>query len=218
MNFMANKGGLGEVVYEKLKQDILSGKFSPKDKLNENAIAELYKVSRTPVREALQKLAKEGLVVKKEDGYYVAYLTKEEILKVFEARIALETYIASKVSSIKNLEKIKKLSEIINDLEKIKENNDKIKEIEELINRFHLELAKASDNEFLYEFVEQLLSRLIVTKISSVIVTEMKLSIIERLKKILEELEANNPEMARNEMKNYLEALVDYIKKTVIII
>ncbi|MEM0372941.1 MAG: GntR family transcriptional regulator [Sulfolobaceae archaeon] len=215
---MANKGGLGEVVYEKLKQDILSGKFSPKDKLNENAIAELYKVSRTPVREALQKLAKEGLVVKKEDGYYVAYLTKEEILKVFEARIALETYIASKVSSIKNLEKIKKLSEIINDLEKIKENNDKIKEIEELINRFHLELAKASDNEFLYEFVEQLLSRLIVTKISSVIVTEMKLSIIERLKKILEELEANNPEMARNEMKNYLEALVDYIKKTVIII
>ncbi|MEM4974253.1 MAG: GntR family transcriptional regulator [Sulfolobaceae archaeon] len=215
---MANKGGLGEVVYEKLKQDILSGKFSPKDKLNENAIAELYKVSRTPVREALQKLAKEGLVVKKEDGYYVAYLTKEEILKVFEARIALETYIASKVSSIKNLEKIKKLSEIINDLEKIKENNDKIKEIEELINRFHLELAKASDNEFLYEFVEQLLSRLIVTKISSVIVTEMKLSIIERLKKILEALEANNPEMARNEMKNYLEALVDYIKKTVIII
>jgi len=215
---MTSRGNLGEIVYEKLRQDILSGKFSPKDRLNENAIAEIYKVSRTPVREALQRLAKEGLVVKKEDGYYVTYLTKEDILKVFEARIALETYVVAKLASFKDSEKLKKIEELVSELDKIKNDTSKLKEIEELVNKIHLELTKVADNKFIYEFVEELISRLVVVRITSAIISEMRISIIERLKRILEAIKEGNSDKARDEMKKYLEELMDYIKKTVIIV
>jgi len=215
---MTSRGNLGEIVYEKLRQDILSGKFSPKDRLNENAIAEIYKVSRTPVREALQRLAKEGLVVKKEDGYYVTYLTKEDILKVFEARIALETYVVAKLASFKDSEKLKKIEELVSELDKIKNDTSKLKEIEELVNKIHLELTKVTDNKFIYEFVEELISRLVVVRIASAIVSEMRISITERLKRILEAIKEGNSDKARDEMKKYLEELMDYIKKTVRIV
>jgi DNA-binding GntR family transcriptional regulator len=215
---MATKTSLGEIVYDKLKQDILSGKFAPKDKLNENAIASMYRVSRTPVREALQKLAKEGLVIKKEDGYYVSYLTKEEILKLYDVILALEVHAITKILQAKALDKVKELEEIVNKLDEIKDKEDKIQEFVELANKFHLILTKMSNNEFLYEFIEQALARLTVTRVATVAVSERRLNVLEELKRVLNSIKLSDVEKAKQDIMNHLNGIIEYIKKTIIIV
>ena len=66
--------------YEKLKTAILSGDFSPKERLAEEHLAETLGVSRTPVREALYKLEAEGLIRPlKTRGFVVSGDSKEEM-------------------------------------------------------------------------------------------------------------------------------------------
>ena len=59
---MENKHSLTGVVFNRLREDILSGKYNDNDELKEMAIAKELNVSRTPVREAIRQLEFEGLV------------------------------------------------------------------------------------------------------------------------------------------------------------
>jgi len=79
-----------EPPYDRIKQAILDGTFEPGFALVETAVAEFCGVSRTPVREALSRLEQEGLVKKTERGMTVRERTPEEILDIYEVRIALE--------------------------------------------------------------------------------------------------------------------------------
>jgi len=79
-----------EPPYERIKQAILDGTFEPAVPLVETAVAEFCGVSRTPVREALTRLEQDGLVKKTERGMIVRERTPEEILDIYEVRIALE--------------------------------------------------------------------------------------------------------------------------------
>ena len=63
LNFdLQNHRPLRELVYEELKRQILRGKITPGTRMMEVELAEEMGVSRTPVREAIRKLEKEGLV------------------------------------------------------------------------------------------------------------------------------------------------------------
>lgn len=83
----------GKRVYQQLKASILSGLFSPKERLTEEHLAEQLGVSRTPVREALSKLETEGLVQPlQRRGFIVSGESREEIEELFEIRAILEGY------------------------------------------------------------------------------------------------------------------------------
>ncbi|GLY16967.1 GntR family transcriptional regulator [Kineosporia sp. NBRC 101677] len=77
-------------LFEQVRSDILAGEFGATALLQEVPLAERYKVSRTPVREALARLEHEGLVEKAGRGYRVRSGTPEDVLEVYEARIVLE--------------------------------------------------------------------------------------------------------------------------------
>jgi len=77
-------------VHELLQNDIVNGVFSPGDPLVEVALAERYDVSRTPVREALRKLQADGLVEQFARGYRVTLHSPQDILDLYDVRIALE--------------------------------------------------------------------------------------------------------------------------------
>ena len=76
--------------YERLKEAILSGELVPGQPLVEAVLAEWCEVSRTPIREALSKLQQDGLVQRGERGMVVRQNSPEEILDIYETRIALE--------------------------------------------------------------------------------------------------------------------------------
>ena len=75
-------------VHELLQDDIVSGVFSPGDPLVELALADRYNVSRTPIREALRKLQADGLVEQFARGYRVSQISPQDILDLYDVRIA----------------------------------------------------------------------------------------------------------------------------------
>ena len=82
---------LAERVYQRLREDILSNKYLPKAPLPEEAVASQLNVSRAPVREALRKLAAEGLVTLiRRQGAIVSSLSPQEFLDAYQVREALE--------------------------------------------------------------------------------------------------------------------------------
>ncbi|GLY90343.1 GntR family transcriptional regulator [Actinoallomurus iriomotensis] len=77
-------------VYERLRAEIVAGVFDAGAPLPEVALADRYGTSRTPVREALRRLEQDGLVERGDRGMRVRGRSPEEILEIYEARIALE--------------------------------------------------------------------------------------------------------------------------------
>jgi DNA-binding GntR family transcriptional regulator len=80
-----------DVQYARLRKDILDGVFAPGTILLETALSAKYGVSRTPVREALGRLAQDGLIERSTRGFRIRQRNPEEILEIYEARIALES-------------------------------------------------------------------------------------------------------------------------------
>ena len=80
-----------EFAAQKLREAILLGHLKPGDKLDQNEIAELLGISRSPVRDALRTLAAEGLVeVIPHRGAAVAELSADEVEEIFLIRRILE--------------------------------------------------------------------------------------------------------------------------------
>jgi DNA-binding GntR family transcriptional regulator len=83
---------LGEVVYDRLLSAILSGQLIGGDELSEVTLADQFGVSRTPVREALNRLASDGLV---ENGHNrratVRTITREMVVEIYQVRQCLES-------------------------------------------------------------------------------------------------------------------------------
>jgi DNA-binding GntR family transcriptional regulator len=81
---------LGEAAYIGLRTRLLSGELSPDRRLVESRLTDLLKVSRTPLREALVRLAADGLVNKEQDGYYPSRPDLSQLRDLYELRITLE--------------------------------------------------------------------------------------------------------------------------------
>jgi len=83
---------LTELVTENLRDRIVAGGFELGEQLSEARIAKDLSVSRTPVREAINRLEMEGLlVVEPQRGSFVFSLEPEELAKLCDARVCLET-------------------------------------------------------------------------------------------------------------------------------
>jgi DNA-binding GntR family transcriptional regulator len=85
---------LSEDVYWQLRREIVRGDLRPNQPLAEIDIAERLNVSRTPVRESMQRLAADGLVISRRRRWLVYEYSKHEIEEIYEVRLALEGYAA----------------------------------------------------------------------------------------------------------------------------
>lgn len=95
---MSSRGGtesLSTDLYLRMREDILRGEFPVGRRLLETSLAAHYGVSRTPVRAALAALQQEGLIERSENGFRVRTGTAEDVIEIYEARIALEAAAAS---------------------------------------------------------------------------------------------------------------------------
>jgi DNA-binding GntR family transcriptional regulator len=82
---------LGKQVYELLWRRIVSHQLQPGDKLSDVRLSEELGVSRTPVREALHRLAQDGIVrAESRRGFYVSHFSSEDVREVYDVRAALE--------------------------------------------------------------------------------------------------------------------------------
>lgn len=83
---------LSDRAYEMIKQDILGGHFEPGEKLQLDAISELYAIGTAPVREALNRLSAEGWAERRSQrGFFVSELSISDLEELVKTRIWLET-------------------------------------------------------------------------------------------------------------------------------
>jgi DNA-binding GntR family transcriptional regulator len=153
----ARKGRfLREQVHKRLKESILNGVLPPNKRLIEEKIAAEMETSRTPVREAMQKLEKEGLIHKlPRGGYAISIITMEDIEEVFGIRSILEGYAAYLATVRAKEDDISALEEIV----KKEEECLKEKGTDQLIalnTEFHEHLYKAARSAKLYAIINDL--------------------------------------------------------------
>ena len=99
---------LRDVIFNTLRDAIVSGDLKPGERLMEVDLAEKMGVSRTPVREAVRKLEMEGLVTMvPRKGTHVAELSAKDIMDVLEVRAALDR-LATELAAERSLENIHK--------------------------------------------------------------------------------------------------------------
>lgn len=101
---MANRKPLNLYAYDALKEMIINNEYAPGMHLEEKDLCERLNISRTPLREAISRLAFEGLVeTVPKKGIFIAELSIQFITELFQARKALEPIIVT--MSAKNLDK-----------------------------------------------------------------------------------------------------------------
>lgn len=83
-------GSLSTDQYLRIRGDILNGVFPVGQRLLETTLAGRYGVSRTPVHEALVALLQDGLIERVGNGFRVRTGTAEDVIEIYEARVALE--------------------------------------------------------------------------------------------------------------------------------
>ena len=144
---------LKELVYLELKHKILTGEIASQTRLMEIDLSEKMNVSRTPIREAIKRLADDGLVkVEPRRGAYVANISIKDMLDVFEVREDMEGFVAKLASERITDEQKKELATIAAEYEAAIKRPDK-ESIIELDEKFHNYIVACCNNETLAELI-----------------------------------------------------------------
>lgn len=152
---LQNHRPLRELVYEELKRQILVGEIAPGTRMMEIELADEMGVSRTPIREAIRKLEKEGLVIiEPRRGAYASDISIKDMLDVLEVRQDLEGMAAS-MAAEKVTEEEKRDFAQANAAYKEAIRNGKTEEIIRCDERFHQLIVGYSGNKTLMQLLSQ---------------------------------------------------------------
>lgn len=146
---VTDKYSLRGRVFNRIRDDILNGKYSDGEELKEVAIGKELGVSRTPVREALRQLELEGLVqIIPNKGAYVVGISVEDIHDIYMIRSKLEGLCARWACDNISDEQMEELEEIVY-LADFHESKGHLEQLAELDNRFHTILYESCNSKML---------------------------------------------------------------------
>lgn len=202
---------LKDLVYLELKHKILTGEIVSQTRLMEIDLSEKMNVSRTPIREAIKRLADDGLVkVEPRRGAYVANISIKDMLDVFEVREDMEGFAAKLAAErITDSEK-KELREIASQYEIALNKGDK-ETIIELDEKFHNFIVSCSGNSTLSElvsYVQELSLRFRYLYYNDFSLYE---STAEQHNHIVDAITSGRSEEARREADAHVKALKEFV-------
>jgi DNA-binding GntR family transcriptional regulator len=144
---------LADQAYNLIRKDILTGTLAPNEELREEKFALELGISRTPLREAIRRLATDGLVVLQTGKpAIVSSFTKEDALHQMEIRKLLETYNIEQVANFVTTIFINTLKDNLKLQKRAADKND-FHEFIDLDREFHLILANQNPNKKLREMI-----------------------------------------------------------------
>jgi len=150
---------LTDRVYQILRARILQGEFAPGERVNLTSLAHELQVSNTPVREAIARLQRLGLVdVVPYRGCYVQALNASQMADIFDVRIALEELAARLATHRTTPELLRRMEATIQAYETAYRDGE-MSEVIEADQAFHDTLVQASDNSVLLDMLPTLSSR-----------------------------------------------------------
>ncbi|MFF5792210.1 GntR family transcriptional regulator [Paeniglutamicibacter sp. NPDC012692] len=151
----------------RLRQMIVTGSVQPGDLLAETALAQDFEVSRTPIREALKQLEREGLVeVRARVGTFVRKPTQREIHEMFQLKEAFEGLAAGLLARRGHVPELLMLQENVAQATEAVERGD-AERYSQLVHEFHSTLVAGADNRKLSEHYDLLMNQLAYHRIVS---------------------------------------------------
>jgi DNA-binding GntR family transcriptional regulator len=204
---------LRDLIFEKLQQAIFSGKFKPDERITEKAIAKELRVSRTPVREALYRLASTGVIkIIPHRGFLISKWSSKEIKDVIELRIALEVF-AVKLAIKRILpNEINELKILIVKMEKAVKKEDMLK-ASYLNSLFHDKIVLASKNKELFKVMEPIKNKIYHFRIISIFTPSRLKGSYKEHKGILNALISKNAELAQKLISQHIQKVGSIIEK-----
>ena len=154
---------LADAVYLQVKEDIFGFRLIPGARFSENELAARMRVSRTPVREALLRLAREGFVdVHPKSGWSVRELDFDRFENLYDLRVILELAAVRKICAGGRAEGLAALKKTW--LVPVRQRLDDWKEVARIDEAFHAALVAAAGNPELVRVHDDVTERIRVVR------------------------------------------------------
>lgn len=202
--------------YAFIRKAIIEGDYEPGQRLTEESLAAELSLSRTPIREALQRLVTEGLVTPLKRGITVRTFSQKDIKQIYELRALLEGYAASQAalyrmeSDVANLEQIhEQFAEAIKrSADKFNEN---IKEIARFNNKFHEAVMNACKNDHIHFMISKVVVLPLVFRSFYWYDKEEIYRSRDNHQTIIDAIKERNPDRARTAMQEHIYKGYDHV-------
>lgn len=190
-----------DFVYDSLRDAIWEGRFAHGERIREEEIAGVLGVSRTPVREALQRLQQRGLlVVGPGRGLVVAQLTKQQVFELYAMREILEGSAARFAARHANEAEIEILYRLQRELA---ESADDALALIKLNRRFHQAIYEAAHNQYLLETLGTLNDSMALLHSTTFRVPSRRPETDEEHRRIVAAIEKRDPDIAEQAAREH---------------
>lgn len=207
---------LGGRVFQKIREDILSGKYKENDELRENTIGNELGVSRTPVREALRQLELEGLVtIIPNRGAYVKGISRRDIWDIYMIRSMLEGLCARWAAEHIEEQQLYELEEtiLLSEFQMKKESGFSAEQISMLDGRFHAILYEASGSRILSHLLKDFHNYVQAVRKDSVLSEDRARKCIREHRQILRAIRDRDEELAEQLANEHIMHVIQNLKK-----
>lgn len=193
---------LAQRAYASLRQAIRDGGLVHGEIYSENELGESMAISRTPVREALIELSREGLIeILPQRGFRLRELSDEEIAEVFDLRGELEEYVLGKLASQASEEDVRRLRELIDRQRDVVDDASAFLSLDE---QFHLLMPRLVGLERTHGMIVNL--RAVMWLVASVALSVRSRAphVVEEHEQIVEAIAAHDVSAARRASREHL--------------
>jgi DNA-binding GntR family transcriptional regulator len=204
-------GTRSDDAYERVREAILTGRARPNERLIEADLAVQLEVSRTPIRESLQRLAAEGLVVSKRHGWVVREHTRDEIREIYEARAALEGYCAHLAAERGSENQLKRIASLHRDNTTGFSTSARRERLVRVNDQFHDAIIAAAQNERLANMVRQNRTYYFNYRIAELYTDQEAETALAGHAAIVRALLARDSERAEREMRSHVDLALKMI-------
>ena len=196
---------LTTLAHNSIKEYILDGRLDENSRLTEEFLSTQLGISKSPIREALNRLETEGLIrIEPRKGAYLRRLSAQEIADLYDLREALETHAVRTARLTPAL--VTELDQSLKRQRAFLKANDRVHYIEEDVH-FHAELAEATGNRRLCAVLENIQNQIWVSRRSTYDLSSSTAA--DYHQRIADALEANDREKAEAAMR----AHIQYVRK-----
>lgn len=197
--------------YHMIKEMIFEGKYQPGERVNETHLAKEYKVSKSPIREAIRILEKEGLLVVDRAKVVVYQPTLKDVRDIYYCRMALESFAVKLTTKIATDMELKEIKNTLKETETAIQLQKEPNEIILLNEKFHQLILTYSQNIRLQKQVNDLKSLINYFRTLNFKGELRGKEILKQHQKIFCFMEQRDAETASSEMVRHLEMDVNHL-------
>lgn len=199
--------GASERAYEEIRNRLLRGEYAPGARLSESELSDICGVSRTPVREALRRLALEYFVrIEPNRGAFVIDWSREDIIDMFEMRSMMEGLAARKAAERATSTQIALMAEIIEGIDNAAQDagSNMVRDFLSLNRKFHDLVFEASGSRRLTEIICRFVEQAVVVRTAAQFSPGDILRSNQHHKDLLEAIRARNGILAESVMRVHI--------------